>query len=277
MSDNPYLTLKVAGELYRKSPAALATDERKRVSEVVARQTQIEKHILMTPEALRVVLPPSAIDTNIATIRGRYEDQDSFLADLLANGLEEASLRAAVAQDLVVESVLEGVASRAGDVGDTDIEIFYLMHRERFHKPETRSIRHILVTINESVRGSERAAARARVEGIRVRVGNSRKLFEKEALQHSECPTAMNGGFLGRVPRGQLFPELEPAAFALAANQTSAVLESPLGFHILHCDAIERERELGLNEVRETIRDQLNTTRRRKAQKTWIAGLFKTG
>ncbi len=275
MSEDAYLTLKVAGEIFRKSPAALATSERKRVEEVAARQRRIERRILTTPEAVQVVLPPSAIEQSVAAIRGRYDSHEDFVADLASNGLDEALLQRAIAQDLVVEAVLEGVASRAGAVGDTDVEIFYLMHQERFRKPETRALRHILVTINDVLAGSARGEAQARIEGIRLRAAGSGERFEKAALEHSECPTAMNGGFLGRVPRGQLFAELEPAAFALAAGETSAVLESPLGFHILHCDGIDPERQLRLDEVGASIRSQLEDARRAKVQKAWIAGLFR--
>jgi peptidyl-prolyl cis-trans isomerase C len=277
MSDDAYLTLKLAGELYKKSPGALASNERKRVDEVAARQRQIEKRILTTPEAAQVVLSPSAIEQSVAAIRARYTGSDEFLTDLAANGLDEAQLRRAIGQDLVVEAVLESVASRAGAVDDTEIEIFYLMHRQRFRKPETRALRHILVTINDMVPGSERGAALAKIEGIRARVAGSAKRFEQEVLKHSECPTAMNGGVLGRMPRGQLFPELEAAAFALRVGESSQVLESPIGFHILRCDSIDPERQMELDQVRDSIRSQLAETRRSKAQKAWIAGLFRAG
>lgn len=273
MSD-AYLTLKVAGQLFHKSPAALAADERRKVDAVVSRQTQIESRILATPEAACVVLPPSAVEAGISTIRGRYESEEAYLAELAANGLDEEALKEAIAHDLIVEAVLDGVASRTAGVSDTDVEIFYLTHLERFRKPETRALRHILVTINEAVAGSDRGSALARIGDIRGRAIVSRARFEQEAQRHSECPTAMNGGFLGRLPRGQLFAELEDGAFVLEPNETSGVLESPLGFHLVRCDAIDEARQLGLDEVRASIRDQLNESRRRQVQKAWIAGLF---
>jgi peptidyl-prolyl cis-trans isomerase C len=275
MPDNAYLTLKLASELYHKSPAALAADERRRVNDVATRQNEIERRILATAEAARVVLPPSAVEASVATIRARYDNDELFLLDLAGNGLDEARLRHAVMRDLAVEAVLEGVASRAGSVDATEVEIFYLMHRERFRKPETRSLRHILVTINDTVAGNAREEAKAKIDAVRDRVLGSPERFTQEALQHSECPTAMNGGQLGRLPRGQLYAELEPAAFVLAPGETSAVLESPLGFHIIRCDDVQPARQLDLEEVSGRIRQQLDDARRSKAQKAWIADLFK--
>ena len=272
---HPYLTLKLAHELYQKPPEGLDEAERQRVGTVAARQVKIEKSILATPEAAQVVLPASSVEQGIAAVRDRYQTKEEFVADLERAGLTPATLRAAIERDLKVEAVLQRVASGAAAVTETDIEIFYLMHRERFSRPERRTLRHILVTINDSLPGSERDAVRAKIEGIRERLLKSPDRFAEQALKHSECPTAMNGGLLGTVTRGQLFPELEPAAFALAAGAMSAVVESPMGFHLMLCDAVEEAGELPLASVREKVRTHLEDSRRRAAQKTWIAGLFR--
>ena len=162
-------------------------------------------------------------------------------------------------------------ALRPGD----RVEIYYLMHRQRFLRPENRTLRHILVTVNGAVSGSEKPNARRHIDAIRARLLKAPERFAEQALKHSECPTAMNGGLLGTVTRGLLFAELEPAAFAIGLGKISAIVESPLGFHINRCDAIEAESELPLASVREKVRSHLEDTRRRAAQKDWIAGLFK--
>ena len=271
---HPYLTLKLAQELFHKPPGNLEPAERQRVDKVVARQLQIERRILATPEAAQVVLPASSLDQTVAEIRNRYPTEEEYRADLEKSGLDPARLAAAIGRDLKVDAVLDRVASLAAAGGDTDVEIFYLMQRERFRRPENRTLRHILVTINDSLPGSERAAARTKIDAIRARLLKSPGRFAEQALKHSECPTAMNGGLLGTLKRGQLYPELEPAAFALAPGELSQVVESPLGFHIIHCVAVEAACEVPLATVREKIRAHLADSRRRASQKAWIAGLF---
>ena len=274
MSEHPYLTLKIAHELYRKPPERLEPAERHRVDKVAARQLKIEQRILATPEAAQVVLPASSVAQGVAEVRGRYTSEEEFAADLGKSGLDADSLRACIERDLKVDAVLDRVASLAAAVSATDIEIFYLMHRERFTRAENRTLRHILVTINDSLAGSDKPSARRHIDSIRARLLKSPERFAEQALKHSECPTATNGGLLGTMKRGQLFAELEPAAFALAPGELSAVLESPLGFHVLHCVAVEAACELPLTAVREKIRAHLQESRRRASQKDWIAGLF---
>jgi nitrogen fixation protein NifM len=273
-SPSPYLTLKLAHEIYHKGPTELDESERKRVGGIAARQQQIEERILGSANAALVLLPAASVEACLKDIQDRYPDEPEFEADLARNGLTVEALLEAIERDLKVEAVLERVAAGAPPVSDTEVEIFYLQHRERFTRPETRTLRHILVTVNDEVPGSTRAAAAAKIEAIRERLLKDIGRYSEQALKHSECPTAMNGGLLGKVPRGKLFPEVEAVAFELAPGELSGVIESPLGFHVVLCDAVEPEALVPLAEVCEKVREHLATGRRAAAQKAWIAGLF---
>jgi peptidyl-prolyl cis-trans isomerase C len=268
-----YPTLKLAQEMFQKTPRELSVAQRQRVDAIVARQLKMERRILASPEAAQVTLPPSSVARALVEIRGRYAGEDEFLADLEKSELDPASLEAAIARQLKVEAVLERVAGQIAEVSDTDVEIYYLMHRERFFRPENRTLRHILVTINDDLAGSDRVSARVKIDAIRERLRRAPKRFGEQALKHSECPTALSSGRLGTIKRGQLFPELEAAAFALAPGALSAVVESPLGFHILQCVASEAECLLPLASVHEAIRGRIGEARRRACQKAWIGRL----
>jgi nitrogen fixation protein NifM len=274
MTDFPYLTLKLSHELFGKSPDALDGDEKKRVSTIAARQHEIEQRILGSAKAALVVLPEASIEACLKDIRDRYPDEPEFEADLGRSGLDVGSLRAAIERDLKVEAVLEQVAAATPAISETEIEIFYFQHLDRFKKPETRTLRHILVTINDDVPGSTRDAAQAKIEAIRERLRKDVSRFSEQALKHSECPTAMNGGLLGKVPQGKLYPEVDAVAFDLAVGELSAVVESELGFHVLLCDAAEHEALVPLADVHERVREHLASARHAAAQKAWIAGLF---
>jgi peptidyl-prolyl cis-trans isomerase C len=273
-ADFQYLTLKLARELYSKTPDALDDAERKRVGAVAARQQEIEQRILGSAKAALVLLPEASIEACVKDIRNRYPDEPEFEADLGRSGLDIESLRAAIERDLKVEAVLEQVAAATPAVSETEVEIFYLQHLDRFKKPETRTLRHILVTINDDMAGNTRDAAQAKIEAIRERLLKDFSRFSEQALKHSECPTAMNGGLLGKVPRGKLYPEVEAVAFELEAGELSAVVESELGFHVVLCDAVEHESQVPLADVHERVREHLASTRHAAAQKAWIARLF---
>ena len=264
-----YLELKLSWQLFQKAPETLSDPERNRLLEVAARQNTLEQRILASAEAATVVVPATTLAQRVAEVRQRYPSEDDFVHDLERSGLNEATLGEAVERDLRVESVLEKVASASEPVSAVDAEIYYRLHPDAFDRPEARQLRHILITYNND---KEKAKALAQLDQLRSTVKNAQK-FAEAALRHSQCPTALEGGKLGIVKRQQLYAELEPAAFALAAGEISAVLESPIGLHIIRCDEILPSGILSFAEVRQRIIERLTDKRRSEAQKAWIKAL----
>lgn len=265
-----YLELKLAWELFQKAPETLSDPERSQLSGIAVRQNGIEQAILASPESANIVVPAATLATRLAEIRQRYASDDEYAQDLERIGLNAQTLAAAVERDLRVEAALDKVAAALGPVSEVDAEIYYRLHPEAFDRPPARRLRHILVTYND---GNDKAKALKLLETLRSTATDSEK-FEQAALRHSQCPTAMDGGNLGVVKLGQLFPELEPAAFALAAGELSAVLESPIGLHLLRCDEILESGLLPFAEVRAKVIERLNDKRRSQAQRAWIKALF---
>ena len=263
-----YLELKLAWEMFQKAPDALSEPERIRVGDIARKQDRIELRILASVEAAQVAIPAATLRQRVDEIRGRYPSEDDLIRDLERIGLSEGELDKAVERDLRVEGVLEKVASAAEPVSAVDAEIYYRLHPEAFDRPEARRLRHILITFNG---GNEKARAHKTLDGLRGL--GSAEAFAKAALRHSQCPTAMDGGLLGVVKRKKLYPELEPAAFALALGAVSEVLESPIGLHILRCDEIFPSGLMPFEEVCPRIIERLADKRRQEAQRAWIKSL----
>jgi nitrogen fixation protein NifM len=265
-----YLVLKTAHSLYGKNPSALETEELRKVERMAARQFDLEARILASVEARDVVVPQATLEAALEEVRSRYPDRDAFREDLAGNGLSVGDYEQSLVRELRVEAVLDKVGSRAAQVSDIDVELYYHYHPEQFRRPETRRARHILVTINEDMADNTATAARERIEAIAQRLAKDPKRFEEQAMKHSECPTALNGGLLGDVKRAQLYPELDSVLFDMEPMQISPVLESPVGLHLLRCDAVMPERLLPLADVREQVREKLFDNRKRVCQNAWL-------
>jgi nitrogen fixation protein NifM len=273
-SGTAYLALKAAQKLYGKAPAALEPEESARVQAMAQKQHRLETCVLATAEARDAMVPSATVQAALQEIRGRYPDADDFAADLAQNGLDEASFAQALERELKVEAILEKVGTRAEAVSDMDVDLYYQYHPDQFRRPETRLARHILVTINDSIPENTRSEAQKRIAAIATRLQKEPGRFEEQALKHSECPTALEGGKLGDLPRGKLFPVLDQALFEMKAGEVSDVLESELGFHILYCETITPASVLGLEQARPHIRKVLAQKRKRAVQQAWVRGVM---
>ena len=268
-----YLLLKTAQNLYSRNPQQLKPEEHERVLRMADRQFALEERVLAAPEAREVVVPEATLQSILAEVAGRYPDEIDFINDLNDNGLSRESFIEALERETKVEAIMEKVGTRAAKVSDIDVELYYHFHPEQFQRPEIRRARHILVTINDDIADNTREAARNRIDAIAKRLAKDPKRFEEQALKHSECPTALQGGLLGEVKRGQLYPELDEVLFGLEPKQLSEVTESSLGFHILLCEAVTPAGSMPIADARTAIRGLLESRRKKICQKAWLKGL----
>jgi peptidylprolyl isomerase/peptidyl-prolyl cis-trans isomerase C len=264
-----YLEFKLSWAMFQKAPESLDQGEARRLSQVAARQSEIEGRILASRDAVGVAVPFATLDARLADVRQRYQSEEDYHRDLERIGLSEADLSDAVYRDLRVEAVLEMVAAGVPAVSEVDAEIYYRVNPGAFERVEMRRLSHILLTFNDA---REKLKVKVLLEALRPSL-RSPEDFGAAALRHSQCPTALQKGALGTVKRGQLYPELEPVAFSLAEGEVSAVLESPMGLHLLRCDEIFPGQSLAFHEVRSRIMDALNEKRRSRAQQQWIKSL----
>jgi PPIC-type PPIASE domain len=78
-----------------------------------------------------------------------------------------------------------------------------------------------------------RQEARKRADEALARLTDGKATFEELAQQVSDDPTRVVGGAMGNFERGAMPPAFSDAAFALRVGQTSGVVETARGFHIV--------------------------------------------
>ena len=53
------------------------------------------------------------------------------------------------------------------------------------------------------------------------------------AKEHSDCPSGNEGGDLGHFGKGMMVPEFEESAFSMEVGETSGVVETSFGYHLI--------------------------------------------
>ncbi|MGZ8219017.1 nitrogen fixation protein NifM [Methylomagnum sp.] len=270
-----FIRLRAALELFGKPPFELTPEEKDKAAAQAEREYAIETRILNAKEAVGVVVPEEEVERAVAEIRSRYADEEAFHNAMDANDLDEIVLRRALERQCRVNTILDRVVAGVDrmDIGEAEIGIYYHTHFESFQQPERREAFHILISINDDFPENSRPRALERIQKLAARLTEKPKLFEELAQRNSECPTAMRGGRIGLVRRGQLFPSLDAVLFELNAGQLSEPVESEVGFHLILCKAIHPPETISLKKATPHIRKVLRERMRENRRREWIAGL----
>lgn len=94
---------------------------------------------------------------------------------------------------------------------------------------------HILLMYAGSARSSatrSKEEALSEIEALAERIRGGED-FADIAQEMSDCPSGKRGGDLGSFGRGQMVREFEDAAFGLAVGETSGVIETDFGYHLI--------------------------------------------
>src|ERR1700693_5551924 len=151
-----------------------------------------------------------------------------------------------------------GKAAADVQVTPADLRSYYDQHRDQYRLPEQVKVSHILIKTplpgpDGKVDEKGVAEAQHRAEDLRQQLKSGAKL-EDLAKKYSEDPgSAKQGGSLGWIGKGQTVPEFEKTAFSLPKGQTSDLVKSSYGFHIIRVDDKQEAHTKTLDEVKAEV------------------------
>jgi peptidyl-prolyl cis-trans isomerase D len=147
-------------------------------------------------------------------------------------------------------------------VSDAEILDAYNKNKARFSTPEKRSASHILVTAPKDAKPAVDAAAKAKAQAILAEVQKNPGDFAKIAKSQSQDPgSAELGGDLGVVEKGLFDKPVEDAIFQLKEGETSGLVRSSFGYHIVKVTKVVPASQKSLEEAKPEIAAELKKTK----------------
>lgn len=120
-------------------------------------------------------------------------------------------------------------------ISDAEIKAYFDSHQKELGDRPGRAVVS-LVTIPRTVTASDTAAARAKALALRAQIEAGASFDDIAKQQSADSASAVKGGLLGHVGRGQFVKPFEDAAYALKPGELSQPVLSPFGFHIIKVD-----------------------------------------
>jgi peptidyl-prolyl cis-trans isomerase C len=161
---------------------------------------------------------------------------------------------------ILISRVIEDETKKSAPVSGDDIRDYYEQNKEKYVIPEMVRASHILT-------GTEEEAEQAKGELDR---GAD---FGAVAGEYSKDLTKDRGGDLGYFKKGQMIPEFESAAFGLKIGETSDIIKTRFGYHIIRLTDRKPATYRTFDEVEDEVRTSIMRDRQRQSFDSFTAKL----
>lgn len=213
----------------------------------------------------------SEVEEQIQQYKGQYGD-DGFDRALSNAGMNEDQLRSEISRSLTIQKLLEQEVTSGIEVTDQEVREFYEENTQMFEESQSVKASHILIDTRDAETEEAKQEARARAEELLEQVEGGAD-FAELAREHSEGPSASNGGSLPQFSRGEMVPPFEEAAFALEPGETSDVVETRFGFHIIRVEEKSAGGATPYEEVKPQIAQYLEQQKQQEAVQAYLEEL----
>jgi peptidyl-prolyl cis-trans isomerase C len=203
---------------------------------------------------------PSHLKTLMIEEKGRKEflqnliERELLLEEGFKKGLDKDEKIAAkverVRQGLIIEALVEELYTGKDTVSDDEVRSYYQKNQEKYLLRDRVRVRHIMVKTLEEAKE------------IKKRLSQGED-FIALAKQYSIWPTKQQGGELGYIQRGMVDKAFERVAFSLKRGETSDIVKTNLGFHLIRLEDRQKPRQLTFPEVQEDIKKFLRDKKRK--------------
>ena len=158
-------------------------------------------------------------------------------------------------------------------ISDAEVQAYYKQHQDEYQVKDQVKVRHILIAVPQGADAKTDAAAKAKADDLLKQIKSGGN-FADLAKKNSDDPGSKDqGGELGWLDHGKTVPEFDKAAFALSPGQTSDVIKTQFGYHILQVEDKKTAHERPLEEVKPEIVPILEQQKAGAAEQTFATQL----
>ena len=140
-------------------------------------------------------------------------------------------------------------------VFDADLQAYYNAHRADYHVDKQVKVRHILISVPQGADAKTDAAAKAKAQDLLAKIKGGADFAALAKANSNDPGSKDSGGELGYVKAdGTMVPAFQNAAMALQPGQTSDLVKTQFGYHIIQAEARDEAHDKPLSEVAGEIR-----------------------
>ncbi|MFN3550767.1 MAG: peptidylprolyl isomerase [Endomicrobiia bacterium] len=296
---------KSALEQYKLfSKKELSEEDIKNLKQKVLEQLINDKLLLQEAKKQNIKVTKREIEDGIKTVKLRFPSDSAFQQELKKENLTEKQFEKRIEEQIMVlklidekirqnikqptedeakelfNQILKNIESKKISKKTTNLEVqddLVLLTQlvERFFDEQVR-VRHILIRVTENATQQQKEEAKKKIMEIKSKIDKGED-FATLAQKYSEDPSSKDrGGDIGFIARGDTVEEFEKVAFSLKEGQTSEIVETVYGFHIIKVIEKRNKRKPDFDTIKEDLLQYLARKNAEKYYEEYIENLKKS-
>ena len=204
--------------------------------------------LLQQAKSLKMAVPAPQVDDQMQQLVQRFPSQEALEQALTAQNVTLDAVKKDVESQLMRQQLVKKEILDKVNVSARDVQAFYDKNKDKYVEEEQVRARHILIRVPQDVSPADDAKLKGKADGALKRAKQGEE-FATLAKELSDDGSKENGGDLGFFPRGRMAAAFEEAAFALQPGQTSEIVRTQFGYHIIKVEERKAARALSVDEA----------------------------
>ena len=271
--------MRSLGNRMASLPPQYAAQMQKQVRQQVLENLVAEKLLDEQVTAAKIQITDADVEAEI----NKSGDQQTppitvadFKARVEAQGGNFEEVKNEFRKGMGYRKLMEAQLADKVKVSDEDVKKYYDEHPKEFEVQEQVRASHILVSTQPKDPNTDpnqlKVTAKAKAETLLKQVKDGGD-FAAIAKESSDCPSKTKGGDLGFFSRGMMVKPFEDAAFAMKVGETSDIVETKFGYHIIKVTEHKDASVTSFDDAKAGISEKLTGEKRTAATKQYIQSL----
>ena len=264
--------LKQVKERFTRQGVTLSEDQNKEVRTKTLNNLINQELLYQESQNRGIKVENEVITQRLAGVKKRFPSDAEFVKALKNIDLTEADLKVKISRGLAIEELIASQITDNVVITDKEKKAFYDDHPEFFKQPAQVKASHILIKVDPKADETQKALAKQKIQTLQQKLNNGEE-FGALAKEYSEGPSNVKNGDLGFFGRGQMAKPFEDAAFALKSGETSDIVETQFGYHLIKVTDIKPETTVAYEEAIEKITQHLKQEKSNKEVESYLEKL----
>ena len=258
---------------------------RELLKSAVARELVVQK-----AKSLGIAITEEKINRQFENVEDQFPSHSAFLTSLAFQHMSIAALKEKIHRTLLEDELMRREIAPKVEVNDEETRKYYEDNKAQFAKPVLYRVSHIHVATIKPSGDAEDEASREKAERLTRMINEEGKEkinsilkkveagvdFGQLAKRFSEDDASREeGGFLGDLHPGSTIPEIAKAMVKLNEEETSGIIQSQFGYHILKLDEIIPSQLIPFSETKTDIMNLFLKMKTRELFETYVEDLGK--